>query len=588
MRRSALLLLKLLAAFAIVPSAAWSQQREPRLALMIGNASYPDAATPLTSTADSRTLAEEFGRNGFVVDRRENLGKADMRAAIDSFVAKIGPGSIALFYFSGYGLQIAKQNYLIPVSAQIWKEGDVPLEGTSIDELLGEMHRKGGAIKIVIIDAARRNPYERRVRRVPVGLAAVSIPDNVLIMYSAAPDKLISDDGTAESLFTKELVKDLRGPKARAEEVFNRVRIGVYEASHAQQNPWISSSLVTQFDLGSSPAAVSPGPATPAPGSTSAPAEPAAAAQAVTAPAATPPAPGSPIIASAPAIADAPLSQEREAALKPKDSFKECAACPEMVVIPAGEFVMGSPDDEPERYPTEGPQHSVKIGRPLAVGKFKITRDEFDAFVRETNYSSDKCFTIEDGKVEERLGRSFRNPGFAQEGRHPAVCVNWDDAKAYVGWLTRKTGKAYRLLTESEWEYAARAGTTTAFWWGTSISTEQANYDGTSTYAGGAKGEYRQKTVPVDSFTPNTWGLYQVHGNAFEWVEDCWNEGYQNAPADDAASLTGNCSRHVRRGGAWNFIPATLRSAYRDSRPAITRGSNTGLRVARTLNQTQQ
>jgi formylglycine-generating enzyme required for sulfatase activity len=588
MHRSALLLLGLLAAFAIVPSAAWSQQRETRLALMIANTGYPDAATPLTGTADSRTLAEEFGRAGFEVDRRENLGKAATRAAIDSFVAKIGPGSIALFYFSGYGLQIAKQNYLIPVNAQIWKEGDVALEGTSIEELLGEMHRKGAAIEIVIIDAARRNPYERHVRHVPAGLAAVSVPDNALIMYAAAPDKLIIDDGGAESLFTKELVKNLRGPKAGAEEVFNRVRVGVYEASHAQQNPWVSSSLVTPFEFGSSPPAISQRPPTPAPASASAPAEPAAAAPAVTAPAASSATAGSPAISSAPAIADGPLSREREAGLRPKESFKECAGCPEMVVIPAGEFVMGSPDSEQERYPNEGPRHSVKIGRPFAVGKFKISREEFEAFVRETSYSSDKCFTIEDGKVEERIGRSFRNPGFQQDGTHPAVCVNWDDAKAYVGWLARKTGKPYRLLTESEWEYAMRAGTTTAFWWGTSISTEQANYDGTSNYAGGPKGEYRQKTMPVDSFAPNPWGLYQAHGNAFEWVEDCWNEGYQNAPADDAARLTGSCSRHVRRGGAWNFIPATLRSAYRDSRPVVTRGSNSGLRVGRTLNQMQQ
>jgi formylglycine-generating enzyme required for sulfatase activity len=257
-----------------------------------------------------------------------------------------------------------------------------------------------------------------------------------------------------------------------------------------------------------------------------------------------------------------------------------------MVLIPAGEFMMGSPEREPERYAQEGPQHRVKIGRPFALGKLKVTRDQFDAFVRETNYSiGDSCYTIESGQVEERVGRSFRNPGFVQENNHPAVCVNWDDAKAYVAWLTKKTGKNYRLPSESEWEYAARAGTTTPFWWGTSIITDQANYDGSTVYAGGIKGENREKTVAADDFKPNAWGLYQVHGNAFEWVEDCWNDSYTNAPADDAVMLAGDCARRVRRAGAWNYPAATLRSAYRDSRPASTRGSNLSLRVARTVNQ---
>ena len=141
------------------------------------------------------------------------------------------------------------------------------------------------------------------------------------------------------------------------------------------------------------------------------------------------------------------------------------------------------------------------------------------------------------------------------------------------------------MASESEWEYAARAGTTTPFWWGSTISTEQANYDGNSVYADGSKGENRQRTVAADSFKPNAWGFYQVHGNAFEWIEDCWNDGYGNAPADDSVMLSGNCTRHVRRAGAWNYPAATLRAAYRDSRPATTRGSNMSLRVARTVNR---
>ena len=168
---------------------------------------------------------------------------------------------------------------------------------------------------------------------------------------------------------------------------------------------------------------------------------------------------------------------------------------------------------------------------------------------------------------------------------HPAVCIDWDDAKAYVAWLSKKTGKLYRLLSESEWEYVTRAGTKTPFWWGPSVSTDDANYDGKSTYGDGSKGEYREKTVPADMFKPNPWGLYQVHGNAMEWVEDCWNETYQYGPSDDWMRVAGKCDVHVRRGGAWNTVAKMLRAAYRDNRKTSNRASNTGFRIARTLGQ---
>ena len=161
-----------------------------------------------------------------------------------------------------------------------------------------------------------------------------------------------------------------------------------------------------------------------------------------------------------------------------------------------------------------------------------------------------------------RKGRSFRNPGFAQDDSHPVVCVNWDDAKAYAKWLSGKTGKDYRLLSEAEWEYACRAGTSTPFWWGSSISTEQANYDGNYTFGGGRKGEYRQRTVPVKSFEPNPWGLYQVHGNVGEWCEDCWNESYNGAPSDGSAWTAGDCAFRLLRGGSWDH-----RSVVASGRP---------------------
>ncbi len=226
----------------------------------------------------------------------------------------------------------------------------------------------------------------------------------------------------------------------------------------------------------------------------------------------------------------------------------------------------------------------MTIPKPFAVGRFPVTRGEFAVFVKEGAYTfPDEACTCEGGKWEMRKGRSFRNPGFAQDDSHPVVCVNWDDAKAYAKWLSGKTGKDYRLLSEAEWEYACRAGTSTPFWLGTSISTAQANYDGNSTFGGGRKGEYRQRTVPVMSFEPNPWGLYQVHGNVDEWCEDCWNESYNDAPTDGSAWTAGNCALRLLRGGSWYHPPWYIRAAHRYGNIADDRISNVGFRLARTL-----
>lgn len=255
-----------------------------------------------------------------------------------------------------------------------------------------------------------------------------------------------------------------------------------------------------------------------------------------------------------------------------------CLFCPEMVVVPAGNFSMGSTSSEiaavkkefnSNWYDNEGPQHRVTIQRPFAVGRFAVTFAEWDA-----------C--LADGGCN---GHKPSDQGWGRD-KQPVINVSWDDAKGYAAWLSRKTGKTYRLLSEAEREYAARAGTTTAFWWGPSISTRQANYDGNFSYAGSPKGEYRQRTLPVDSFEANPWGLYQVHGNVWEWMEDCWHDSYQGAPGDGSAWAT-NCSdagRRVVRGGSWYSYPRFLRSANRYWFTTVDRVSFLGFRLARTLN----
>jgi formylglycine-generating enzyme required for sulfatase activity len=265
--------------------------------------------------------------------------------------------------------------------------------------------------------------------------------------------------------------------------------------------------------------------------------------------------------------------------------FKDCDTCPEMVVVPAGRFTMGSPASEPDRYSDED-QLAVSIAKPFAVGQYAVTRGEFAAFVDSTGHKTDGgCRAYTGSEWKQQGDRNWRSPGFTQNDRHPVVCVSWDDAKAYVAWLSKKTGKSYFLPSEAEREYVTRAGTAAPFWCGASITPQQANYNGTAEpyKGGGSKGEWRKATVPVDTFQANPWGLHDVHGNVWEWTEDCWNDKNAGNPGDGSARTSGDCSRRVVRGGSWRNNPQFLRSAYRFGWLAGLRGGHQGFRVARTL-----
>jgi formylglycine-generating enzyme required for sulfatase activity len=269
-------------------------------------------------------------------------------------------------------------------------------------------------------------------------------------------------------------------------------------------------------------------------------------------------------LSALPAAAQAPAPQTGA-------TLKDCDVCPELVVLPAGSFVMGSPESEEGHSADESPLHRVTIARRLAVGKYEVTVAEWSA-----------C--IADGACP-----GERAVGTGGE-RQPAVGVSWDDAQAYVAWLSRRTGKWYRLPSEAEWEYAARAGTTTAFHTGPAIGPTQANVAAkpTGPAGGGFAGGFgvrpvARRTVPVGSYPPNAFGLYDVHGNVWEWVEDCVNDGYAGAPADGGAWTTGNCAKRVVRGGAWVDFPVGARSAIRSGLGPADRGRTLGLRVARTL-----
>jgi hypothetical protein len=245
--RVALLVISVLSTAPIIPSAAAGADR---YALVIGNAKYPDAEAPLKEPInDARDIADELKRDGFNVDIGENLTGDAMRRAFDKLYGKIKPGSVALVFFSGFGVQSSRQSYMIPIDAQIWTEPDVRRDGFSLETVLGEINSRGAGVKIALIDASRRNPFERRFRSFSAGLAPVIAPNGTLVMYSAALSSVISDNGGDHSLFVQELLKEIRVPDLMAEETLNRTRVGVTRASRSEQVPWISSSLAEDFSF---------------------------------------------------------------------------------------------------------------------------------------------------------------------------------------------------------------------------------------------------------------------------------------------------------------------------------------------------
>lgn len=275
----------------------------------------------------------------------------------------------------------------------------------------------------------------------------------------------------------------------------------------------------------------------------------------------------------------------------PGTVFRDCPNCPEMVVVPAGEFTMGSPSDEPGRGNDEGPQHHVSIPGPFAVGRFEVTRGQYEAFVRATGRSvALGCRTDRPVHGVWALDptASLRDPAFVQTGEHPVVCVSWDDARAYIGWLnTLSPDAGYRLLSEAEWEYLARAGSTTIYPWGSSLEEGCAWMNGVdrtivSQYPDwevAACDDGALKTAPVGSYRPNAFGLYDMIGNVTEWVQNCYSASYETPSADTPA-----CEQRALRGGSWGSVAKWIRVADRFHYPPDDHDDSVGIRVARNLN----
>jgi formylglycine-generating enzyme required for sulfatase activity len=594
-----------------------------RVALVIGNADYK--VGPLGNPVNDAEAVAEVLERQLKFDKvilRTNLKAQAFRAALLELSREALGAEVAALFFAGHGTEVNGKNYLIPVDAGLAKAGDLGLEAIPLDLVLEQL---AGAtrLKLVILDACRNNvfPMAGARRAVTRGLSRIEPEDNTLVVY-AAKEGTTADDGPGQrhSPFTAALLKHIATPGLEVTFVFRRVRDEVVASTSPVQTPHVYGTLggAEVYLLPKAGHTLLP-PAPPSSG----------AAQAWAA------AKDSTSIAVLEAFrrqygATDPfydrLAQERIDELRRQQialleaeekrrkaeeekksdparsvvpgsgaSFRDCPECPEMVVVPAGSFTMGSPLGEQGRDPSEGPQRRVTIARPFAIGKFEVTRGEFAAFVQETGWSvGDRCYTYE-GAFGDRTGRSFRYPGFQQDDRHPVVCINWQEATAYVGWLSRKTGKTYRLLTEAEWEHAARAGTTTLYHFG-SKAADLCRYGNVGDLTASAR--YRWKTTsataaicrdgyvhtaPVGSFLPNALGLYDMHGNVSEWVQDCWNASYIGAPVDGSAWTAGDCGLRGIRGASWYFSPRYQRAANRSATTIVDRGDDRGFRVARTL-----
>ncbi len=288
------------------------------------------------------------------------------------------------------------------------------------------------------------------------------------------------------------------------------------------------------------------------------------------------------------------LLQPKSAAV-PAEILQDCDVCPEMVVLPVGSFEQGSPVSEAGRQPSESPRHTVMISQPIAVGKYEVTRGEFAAFASATGHISDSC-SVYDGDWKALENRNWQAPGFAQDDRHPVTCVSWSDAIAYTEWLAALSGKPFRLMSSAEWEYAARAGSTAANDWldddgkacgFANVADKSAgrHYKGWQTH-GCADGAVH--TLSVSQRPANAFGLHNMLGNVFEWVQDCWNDSYSGAPEGGTPWLQGDCSQRVLRGGSWFSQPQFVRFAYRNHFAKDFRASTFGFRVALSLDPASQ
>jgi formylglycine-generating enzyme required for sulfatase activity len=565
LRRAGVAILTLLSATVVAFGQNAPAETSPRVALVIGNGSYPQS--PVDSVpGDGRAFADVLRDGGFDVVYAENAKRTEIEAAISAFTRKLGWGVTAVVYYGGHAVQYQDRNFLLAIDSKITTEADVRMEGIDIDVILDPLIVSRPAGCVVIVDAARKNPWQQVASGRVRGLANQPPIEGLTVIYPVAPGDVVGDAPRSSNLFAVELIKSAKVPGLSFKEVFRRVRTSVAQATHNQQMPWESSASPEDLVISSTrkPAA------TPVPlvraadpveqgfwdtikGSDNAADFKAYLDSYPDGPfAATARARLRQIEAKTEAKTEAKPAASEPAAAPPQSAIRDCPQCPEMVLIPAGVFEMGST----EMFDFEAPVHQVSIRKAFYIGRREVTFEEWDACVAEGG-----CTQRPDDRG---LGRA----------RRPATDLDWDDAKGYTAWLSQKSGQTYRLPTESEWEYAARAGTTTTYPWGRTVEKDRANCIGCTS-------DPLRKAIDTGSFQPNAFGIFDMAGNAAEWVEDCWNETYRGTPTDGSAWTKPLCRERVLRGGSFNNDPRYLRSAARFKYDHDVRFYTNGFRVVR-------
>jgi formylglycine-generating enzyme required for sulfatase activity len=609
-------------AAAAMQEAGGPDERARRIALVIGNGGYDDA--PLANAMnDARAMSAALRSLGFEVTHYEDMSARQITTALHAFEWRLRGGGVGLFYFAGHGLHVAGKTLLRPVDTDSRSPASLLTKGIELRSVLAAMSApRPGKRNLVILDTCLNNPFDRAAAG---NTAIAATPDATLLAFATAPGS-VAVDGASHGIYTEALLHAMLVPDSEVHDVLSRVAGNVRRATSDRQVPWISSTLSGAFhfkanasvsrlqDTASTPHGIvfasgsrgvipkdsaeqyeltfwdsikdsshasdyeaylqaypkgrfaslararierlrasAPKAETPAPGAPAAPAR--------KSPPAAKPAPETarPAPAAPPSEQSAQPAQPAQPAPSPppavaKGEVKDCAACPILVSLPGGTYAMGSNASDP----SEKPAHQVTIRKPFAIGKFEVTVEQWDACV-----AAGDC---------PRVATDGNRPG-----NTPARDVSWDDAQHYVKWLGKVSGQPYRLPTEAEWEYAARGGSASRFWWGEQMRKGNANCKDC--------GDPWQQDAPakVGSFAPNAYGLHDMSGSVWEWVHDCWHNTYKGAPTDGRAWDEANCRVRVIRGGSWrdgaSYMPATTRFKY----DAAVRQSQNGFRVARDM-----
>ena len=566
-----------------------------RLALVIGNGAYTES--PLKNPVnDARDMAKVLAESGFTVILKTDADKRTMDEAIQDFGKKLMSGGVGLFFYAGHGIQVAGANYLIPVAAEIESESDVRYNGVDAGHVLGKMEDAGNEVNIVILDACRDNPFGKSFRSGSRGLAKMDSPKGSLIAYATAPGSVAADGKGQNGVFTKHLLRYLGEPGLKVTDALDQVRVAVVEETNKQQVPWTASSLMGNFYFNADPATDTPGQGTtanPALAETTTPrgltadrealfwdsvkenpdatgfelylkrypegefAElaqlkieqlkakntPSAAAK----PKASPtPLPEKPATAPATDLAALPLEVPPPVTpVLPKPTIAnstDAVTGMEFQAVTGGCFQMG--DNFGDGLPPEKPVHEVCVGD-FSIGKFEVTQGQWQAVM-------------------------VSNPASSKGEQNPVENVSWVDVQNFLERLNQQTGKAYRLPTEAEWEYACRSG------------GKQEKYCGGADKPGNLawlKDNSKGLPHPVGKKQANSLGLYDMSGNVWEWCAD-WFEAdyYATSARQNPTGPTSGTSR-IFRGGGWNGGQWVARSASRNGDAPTFRGPNLGFRV---------